>query len=193
VPQRKTNPLAIASLVCGLLPMFGVTAIGAIVCGHVARKEIRQKDQGGEGLALAGIILGYVGILGFIFFVFALHSVWHNVFNTQGDPSSRAAVLRAAAAEERFLIEHGRYTSEEYELRNAGYRGSIFTSLWVESNGAKSYCLIAHTQTLNTNDQAHWFLYDSAGGGLSHIPYQDLYTAENACSLGANAFLGALP
>ena len=61
---KRDSSLAIASLVCGLLtwsfvPFFG--AIAAIITGHVAKKEIRE-SQGtlsGDGMALAGLILGY--------------------------------------------------------------------------------------------------------------------------------------
>jgi hypothetical protein len=60
-PAASTNSLAITSLVlslCGLL--CGVTApIGAIV-GHVARRQIRERGEGGDGLALAGIIVGWI-------------------------------------------------------------------------------------------------------------------------------------
>nr|WP_199038338.1 DUF4190 domain-containing protein [Dyella sp. ASV24] len=67
--QRTTNQLAVVSLVFGiaawlLLPVVG--AIVAVVCGHMARKEIRRAPQGavdGDGLALAGLILGYTQIV----------------------------------------------------------------------------------------------------------------------------------
>lgn len=56
-----TNSNAIASLVCGLLgTMTGVTAVPAIVLGHVARRQIRESGQEGEGLATAGLVLGYL-------------------------------------------------------------------------------------------------------------------------------------
>ena len=40
-----------------------MTAILAIVFGHKARKEIRSGMASGDGLATAGIILGWVGIV----------------------------------------------------------------------------------------------------------------------------------
>lgn len=63
----ETNTLAIISLVCGvlgwtLLPFLG--SIGAIITGHLARAEIRRKPhQQGDGMALAGLILGWVSII----------------------------------------------------------------------------------------------------------------------------------
>ena len=61
-PPRPTNGLAVAAFVCGLAQFVVVlTFIPAIVCGHLARAQIRRTGEGGGGLALAGLILGYVG------------------------------------------------------------------------------------------------------------------------------------
>jgi hypothetical protein len=60
--RRPTNGLAVIALVCGLAQFVVVlTFIPAIVCGHVARAQIRRTGEAGGGLALAGLILGYVG------------------------------------------------------------------------------------------------------------------------------------
>ena len=61
-PPRPTNGLAVAAFVCGLAQFVVVlTFIPAIVCGHLARAQIRRTGEAGGGLALAGLILGYVG------------------------------------------------------------------------------------------------------------------------------------
>jgi hypothetical protein len=62
-PQR-TNGLAVAALVCGIgqLVAFWPATILAIVLGHKARRDIRRTGEQGDGLARAGIILGYVGL-----------------------------------------------------------------------------------------------------------------------------------
>ena len=66
----RTNSLAVASLILGLLSLFVPFAILAVVFGHVARSQIRKSAgrQKGSGMALAGLILGYLA-LGFILFV----------------------------------------------------------------------------------------------------------------------------
>jgi hypothetical protein len=63
---RKTNGLAVASLVCscaGIL-FIGLPCIVGIIFGFVARSQIRKSrgTQGGDGLALAGIIVGFVWV-----------------------------------------------------------------------------------------------------------------------------------
>ena len=65
--SRQTSTLAVVSLVAGILgwtlvPFFG--SIAAVICGHLARKEIRQQPDRleGDGLAIAGLVLGYLAI-----------------------------------------------------------------------------------------------------------------------------------
>ncbi len=62
---QRTNPYAIASLICGIIQFVGVLPAGiiAIVLGHVARREIRRTGEDGYGMAKAGLILGYVGVV----------------------------------------------------------------------------------------------------------------------------------
>ena len=74
-PVAKINGLAIASLACGLAQFaFGPLAtIPAIVCGHMARSQIKRTGEQGAGLALAGLILGWTAvILGIVFIVLGL-------------------------------------------------------------------------------------------------------------------------
>jgi len=57
VPYRKTNTYAILSLVFAF-----VFSPLAIVFGHMARKQIRMTGEDGDGLALAGMIIGYISV-----------------------------------------------------------------------------------------------------------------------------------
>ena len=61
---RQTSTTAIVSLVSGLLGWTLLPLIGslvAIVTGHIARAEIRRHPETleGDGLAVAGLLLGY--------------------------------------------------------------------------------------------------------------------------------------
>ena len=74
--SRPTNTMAIVSLVAGIagyvIPHPFIAGIVAIITGHMARKQIRQTGEGGAGLALAGLILGYVHLALSVLFVIAL-------------------------------------------------------------------------------------------------------------------------
>lgn len=66
--SAQQKGLAISSLVLGLLSLtcFSfLTGIPAIICGHLARARARRSpgQYGGAGLALAGLITGYVGLV----------------------------------------------------------------------------------------------------------------------------------
>ncbi len=57
-----SNGTAVASLVLSLVGLLvcGITApIGAIL-GHVARNRIRQTGEGGDGMAVAGMAIGWI-------------------------------------------------------------------------------------------------------------------------------------
>ncbi|HUZ53202.1 MAG TPA: DUF4190 domain-containing protein [Streptosporangiaceae bacterium] len=57
--------MAIAAMICGIVQFFGFWLLGtipAVVLGHIARRQIRQTGEQGAGMALAGLILGYVGL-----------------------------------------------------------------------------------------------------------------------------------
>lgn len=80
--QAPTHALAIVSLILSILGLIGVLplvgSIGGIISGQIARKEILEKPDlhSGEGVARAGIVLGWVGVaLGLVFVCLILLAV----------------------------------------------------------------------------------------------------------------------
>ena len=77
-PARPNNQMALVSLIAGIagwtvLPFLA--SIVAVVTGHMAKRQIRETGEGGDGMATAGLALGYtmIGIglliaLGFLLF-----------------------------------------------------------------------------------------------------------------------------
>jgi uncharacterized protein YacL len=55
---QKTNVLAIVSLVSA----FFISIVG-IITGHIALSQIKKTGEQGRGLAIAGLIIGYVGLV----------------------------------------------------------------------------------------------------------------------------------
>ena len=58
------NGLAVASLVLGIAGLIIIPIIGSIagiVTGHIARKQIRERGEGGDGMAVGGLVTGYAG------------------------------------------------------------------------------------------------------------------------------------
>jgi hypothetical protein len=68
--RRRTNGAAVAALLLGLaqLVSIGATGLPALICGIVAKNQLRTRDEEGDGMATAGIVLGSLGTLLWTFF-----------------------------------------------------------------------------------------------------------------------------
>ncbi|MDQ3354545.1 MAG: DUF4190 domain-containing protein [Actinomycetota bacterium] len=67
---RPTNGMAVASMVLGILWIFWIGSVLALVFGYLAKRQIAERGEGGAGLATAGIVLGWIGAATFaLFFV----------------------------------------------------------------------------------------------------------------------------
>jgi hypothetical protein len=58
------NVFAILSLVLSLIWVGGLGSVGAVVLGHMAKRQIAASNgrQSGDSLATAGLVIGYIGI-----------------------------------------------------------------------------------------------------------------------------------
>jgi Domain of unknown function (DUF4190) len=62
VARRATNGLAIASLVLGILWIYWLGSILALVFGYIALSQIKERNESGRGMAIAGTVLGWIGV-----------------------------------------------------------------------------------------------------------------------------------
>jgi hypothetical protein len=62
----KTNVLAIVSLVTSIL---GFSLVG-IITGHIGLSQIKKSGEAGSGLAIAGLVIGYISIVALVLFIF---------------------------------------------------------------------------------------------------------------------------
>lgn len=83
--EQGTNAKAIGSVVMGVIGVTGfpfVASVVAVILGHMARKEMKTDGKQGHGLALTGIILGWIGItlvtLAALIFGWFVTSLWGN-------------------------------------------------------------------------------------------------------------------
>jgi hypothetical protein len=67
---KPVNALALAAMVVAMVGLGGILAYGIpaiVICpvgailGHVARRQLKQRDETGAGMALAAVIIGWVG------------------------------------------------------------------------------------------------------------------------------------
>ncbi len=122
---------AIASLVLGILsfiPSFGVIfGIIAIIFGCISLSQIKRNNLSGKGLAIAGIILGIIGILftvAFIGFIFYLE------FGAKTGPiadmrlhMSQQVIETDIGKLELYQHKYGIYPNTLSELTNLSYGG----------------------------------------------------------------------
>jgi hypothetical protein len=77
VPARKTEQLAVLSLIFSGLGLFGfccglflAAAVAGIVCGHIALSRIKANPElEGHGLAMAGLVIGYLAVAGWLIWI----------------------------------------------------------------------------------------------------------------------------
>lgn len=71
-----TNVLAIVGMcasIFGVISSVFIGGIAGIIMGHIARKQIRERGERGDGMAIAALWVGYIGtILWILFWVFMI-------------------------------------------------------------------------------------------------------------------------
>lgn len=63
-PTNSTAVVALVAGIAGITLMPGIGSLVAVITGHIALGQIRARGEGGRGMALAGLIMGYVSIVG---------------------------------------------------------------------------------------------------------------------------------
>ena len=73
LPRTSTNGLAIAAMVLGIVWIYWIGSILAIIFGHVSLNQIKRNPyQNGRGMAIAGLVLGYLGLTTLTILIVAL-------------------------------------------------------------------------------------------------------------------------
>jgi hypothetical protein len=63
--------MAIASLVLGIVWIYWIGSVLALIFGYIAKSQIKQRQENGGGLATAGIVLGWIGVAIFVLIIIA--------------------------------------------------------------------------------------------------------------------------
>jgi len=116
-PQSKTDDLAVWSLVLGILGLtcFSIfCAIPGVICGHKSMTKIRNSGGAlsGNGLAIGGLITGYLAIAWAIFFIPLMMAIAIPNFIKARDTSQQNACInnlrQIEAAKEQWALEAGK-------------------------------------------------------------------------------------
>jgi thiol-disulfide isomerase/thioredoxin len=176
----KTNGLAIASLVFGIFPVFGVGALLAVIFGHVSIGQIKRSDgaESGRGMAIAGLILGYLWIALFVglLAIVALGSTTSDSFGSAsseyGEPQVQgqlppmppdAAVDTSATGDTAPIVIGTNFDGNEVRIENDGR--------------AKAIVLLSHWCPHCQNEVPDVQAWLDSGGGVEGV---DLYSVSTA-------------
>jgi len=186
---QTTSGLAIASLVLSILGLFGIGSLLGIIFGYKARREIRESrgSQGGDGLALAGIVVGFVTLVSFALVV----AFWIAAFATIRSASSPLQT-QAARCQSDVQAVNGALAAYHADTGSL----PIPTSQWNSASYLSNYGLLTtgtqgDTFLAHAPPTSHYVIeYDSAGNvwvapantfELSYTSGQDVAVNGNAC------------
>jgi competence protein ComGC len=178
-----TSGKAIASLACGVFIFAFPMSILAIIFGHMSLSEIR-KSAGrlkGEGVALAGLVLGYLGVAGIPVILIIAAIAIPNLRRPRiaaNEASAAAAVRTLAIAETSYAASHPEagYTCALSDLVKAGLiderlesgqrSGYSFELLGCSADADGSpnrhFRMVAYPVTLNTTGRRAFCADESA-------------------------------
>lgn len=126
--QIKTAGIAIWSLVLGILGLTCIGPIGAIpaiVCGHIGLSKIKKAAGAlsGQGMAIAGLVLGYVGLVLSVLILPAL------LLPAVSQAKQKAYEVRAQAEAQSIRMAVKAYYSEYGRLPDGETAAKIITVL----------------------------------------------------------------
>jgi len=107
---QQTSGKAIASLICGVISVFPLFIV-AIILGHVSLSEIKKSGGRlkGEGLAIAGLVLGYLGIVAIPFILIVAAIAIPNLLRAKiaaNESSAVGSVRNLITAEVNYQATH---------------------------------------------------------------------------------------
>lgn len=159
-PSSRRNSLGVWAVVTGALLLFPI----ALALGHLGLRANKQGEANNKSVALAGVILGYIGlVVAFVGTAIALFVVWPNVEAQNTDNAAKSDVITlgsslvaaAAAGEEPSLWDGVSAWSASDEMLLDSEPGVA-----VAANNVFDWCLVLTYQGGNVPAVA----YSSASG-----------------------------
>ncbi|AYF97518.1 DUF4190 domain-containing protein [Protaetiibacter intestinalis] len=84
----RTDPLALTSMILSLVGLlFWILGIPGVILGHIALSRIKRTGEGGKGMAIAGIAVGYAVIAFLLIYVAFFVIVFSSTYNSYSDYS----------------------------------------------------------------------------------------------------------
>ncbi|SMG28876.1 peptidylprolyl isomerase [Agreia pratensis] len=95
--NTRTDPLAIVSLVSAFF-----LSLAAVITGHIALHRIKRTGDKGRGLAIAGVVIGYAGLVAgaitIVLVITSLSGIGDQIQDNERDPSSSSTEAPSTSA-----------------------------------------------------------------------------------------------
>jgi hypothetical protein len=177
-------------LVLSLVWIWGVGSVLAIIFGFIGRRQIRESGntQGGDGLAIAGIVIGIAGLVGAILATVALAVFTAGVTNTfvNGIRGAEIASCRAEAKSVLTAIEAYHAQNGANATVPSAWSASTYTSNFSPlTSGANNGPYLREAPSTSN----YVIEYDSAGHVWVEGPgvYDSSYNSGRDFDLNGNA------
>src|SRR4051794_20736344 len=143
-------------------------------------RKAREEREGGFTLIELLVVIIIIGILAAIAI-----PVFLNQRKKGYDAQVKADLRNAATAEETYLTDNPTaYTTDQNQLKTAGWKTSTGDTFVVAISSASNFCIVG-----NNSNSTHAFVYDSGSGGLNNQAYPgtDSATAMAAAKAGCTS------
>lgn len=118
VAPEKTDGKAVGSLISSVVWVCGIGSVVGVVLGHLSRGQARREGRQPAGLAMAGLVLGYLGLVGTIAITLTVVAFRDPIVHS----AKRDAELQSASeAQQSFHRATGQYSTSVEGLRAYGY------------------------------------------------------------------------
>lgn len=181
--KSETDLKAVLSMVLGFLslPLSVFAGIPAVILGHISRASIRKSNGRltGEGMAMGGLIMGYISVFLIPVLLMITWVAIPNIFRARIVSNEASALktlgtINVAAAS--YQVEHDEYPPSLQELSSAGLvpldselaslgRNSGYQFTYVRSPGVKGYVIHADPLFLHTGEK---HFYSDASGVIRY-------------------------
>jgi len=142
----KTEGLAVASIVLGVLTFFCsiLTGIPAIICGHIARGRIARSGGAlaGGGVAMVGLLLGYLSIIlliGMVILVVGVGMKFPALQQYAAGPALKGMSPVIVAACNQYRADNGRFPAATPVAGEQVNSDELFAILTAKDANGKSY------------------------------------------------------
>lgn len=189
--QKKTLGLAVASLVIGCLfwfPLLGILfGLVALILGIIALVKINKDKEHlkGEGMAIAGIVMGALSVLMIPFVALLAAIAIPNLLRARlnaNEAAAQADIRSLSTALETYAVDNGVYPSSENELTagqtpylTASYDGQVLTGYYYALTlTPDSYVIVAVPETCGVTGDTSYKL-TGPGGNMEEQPCERQY------------------